>query len=163
MASNNQDESAKTIGNRNTDLHYSNTIYGYMLAWYKHTHQPQWVYPFLNDGVTLTGHANAYTLGNKVEIIPAATFSNWFDIHWIIIEEVSVNDVYCLELYSGEIGSEELICQQKVVKNTTAGTGAISIPTQIPKQSPSSRISAAVASKTGGGDTIIISLAGHEY
>lgn len=163
MASNNQDESAKTIGNRSTDLHYSDTLYGYLLAWYKHVHMPQWVYPFLDDGVTLTADNTAYTLGAKVEIIPANTITKWFDIHWVIIEEVSANDRYCIELYSGEIGSEVLIAQLKAIKNTTAGSGVISIPVQIPKQEANTRISGAAASKSGGGDEITISLAGHEY
>jgi len=163
MASNNQDESAKTIGNRSTDLHYTDTLYGYLLAWYKHVHMPQWVYPFLADGVTLTADNTAYTLGSKVEVIPASTITDWFDIHWVIIEEVSANDRYCIELYSGEVGSEVLIAQLKVIKNTTAGSGVISIPVQVPKAQPNTRISAAAASKSGGGDTITISLAGHEY
>jgi hypothetical protein len=102
MASNNQDESSKTIGNRNTDLHYSDTLYGYALSGYKHVHMPQWVYPFLDDGVTLTA-------------------------------------------------------------DTTAGSGVISMPIQIPRQLPNTRISGAAASKSGGGDTITISLVGHEY
>lgn len=158
-----QNELSKTIGDRETDLHYSNTLYGYLLAWYKHVHMPQWVYPFLDDGVILTGHNDAWTLGSKVEIIPASTITNWFDIHWVIIEAVSANDVYSIELYSGEVASEVTIGQLKIVKNTTAGSGAISIPIQVPKQEANARISAACASKSGGADTVTISLAGHEY
>jgi len=163
MASNNQDESSKTIGNRNTDLHYSDTLYGYALSGYKHVHMPQWAYPFLDDGVTLTADNTAYTLGAKSEIIPANKITEWFDIHWIIIEDVSANDRYCIELYSGEIGLEETIAQLKTVKNTTAGSGVISMPIQIPRQLPNTRISGAAASKSGGGDTITISLVEHEY
>lgn len=163
MASNNQDESAKTIGNRSTDLHYSDTLYGYLLSWYKHVHMPQWVYPFLADGATLTGDSSAYTLGSKVEIIPASTITKWFDIHWVIVEAVSANDVYCIELYSGEVASEVLIAQLKTVKSTTAGSGVVSMPIQIPRQAANTRISGACGSKSGGGDTITISLAGHEY
>lgn len=158
-----QNEMSKTVGDREADFHYSDTLYGYLLAWYKHVHMPQWVYPFLADGITLTGDSSAWVLGSKVEIIPASTITNWFDVHWVIIEGVSANDVYAIELYSGEVGSEETIAQLKIVKNTTAGSGAISIPVQIPKQAANTRISGACASKGGSSDTVTISLAGHEY
>ena len=163
MASNNQDESAKTIGNKETDSYSDDNIYGISKMLKLHVHMPQLIYPFLSDGVTLTGDSSSYTLGSKVEVIPADTITDEFDLHWVIIEDVSANDVYCIEIYSGEIGSEVLIGRAKVVKSTTAGSGAISIPIQTPMVAANTRISAAAASKTGGGDTITISLGYHEY
>ena len=163
MASNNQDESAKTIGNKSTDTHISDNIYGYSKAQYYHVHSKMLIYPFLSNGVTATGHADSFTLGSKVEVIPANTIDDYFDIHWIILESVSANDLYCIELYSGEVGEEELISQQKFVKNTTAGSGMISIPVQIPKQSPNVRISSSVASENGTSETVTFSLGYHKY
>lgn len=163
MSSNIQNEQSKTIGNRETDTHLEDTIYGKAITTYEHQHAQAKLYPSLQDGVILTGHANAWTLGTITEIVPASTITEYFDIHWIIIESVSANDIYEIVLYQGAGGSEVEIGRVKFVKNTTAGSGVVSIPFQMIIVDPNTRISGAVASKTGGGDTVTISLGYHEY
>lgn len=163
MTLNLQDESSKSIGDRTIDTYQSNTIYGKSISLEKHIHSAMKVYPTLADGVTITGAVAAWTLGTIVEIVPASTITDNFDIHWLIIEEVSANDRYEIVLYSGGAGSEVEIGRQKTVRNTTAGNGVISIPFQTEIIAANSRISAAIASKSGGSDTMDISIGYHEY
>lgn len=163
MASNVQDESSKTIGNKETDTYSSDTIYGKAKAMSLHTHSQCKVYPTLANGVTVTGHADAWTLGSKIEIVPASTITDHFDIHWIIIEAVSANDTYELVLYKGAISSEIEIGRIRFIKSTTAGAGVVSVPFQMEIVDGDTRISASLASSGGGSDTATISLGYHEY
>lgn len=153
----------KTIGNKNTDNYNSDSIYGKVTALEEHIHNSSNVYPTLADGVVITADASAWTLGSITEIIPASTITDYFDLHWLVVEAVSANDIYELVLYSGPALSETEIARVKFVKNTTAGSGAISIPVQTAIISSNSRISAALASKSGGSDTATVSLGYHIY
>lgn len=162
MASNNQDESAKTIGNIQTDDYTNNNIYGILDMLKRHVHSVTKVYPSLANNVTLTGGAGAWQLGNFAEIIPSSTITDWFDIHWVVVVDPSVTDNYQVELYQGELGSEELICQMKVSRDTNQGT-TTSVPVMTPLIPPNTRISGKVASGLGGNDTLDIAVLYHEY
>jgi hypothetical protein len=70
-----------------------------------HFHKPVKVYPTLADGITVTGAAGAWTLGSIVEIIPAATVGDPFDVHFVNIESASATDTYEIVLYQGGAGS----------------------------------------------------------
>lgn len=145
-----------------TDSVTDYTLLGYQNSLYQHVHQPSKCYPDLADGITITAGTAAWTLGSFTEIIPENTITTAFDIHWIEIEGVSAVDTYQLKLYSGTSGNEiEIGC----VRFTRASnqTGASNVPVQIPAQSANTRISAKLASKSGGNDTATISLYYHIY
>lgn len=162
MASNNQDESSKTIGNIDTDNYLSNNIYGILENLRKYTQSVNKVYPSLADNVLVTGGTAAWELGSFVEIIPVNTITNYFNIHCMGLTYPSAVDCYQIELYSGGSGDEVLIAQVKVCRDTNQGSVS---PTCIitPIIAPNTRISAKIATKGGGNDTITMALGYHEY
>ena len=111
-------------------------------------------YPTLADGVVLTTAGGAWTLGALVEIVPADTITSEFLIYYVYIETVSKTDVYEVVLYDT---AEAEIGRLRTSRDTLypqAGGLAIST-TVIPANT---KISAKLANKTGGGETMTVSL-----
>lgn len=128
----------------------------------EHIHSAQKVYPTLANGITLTGHNTAWTLGNKTEIIPVNTITSMFDLHWVNIGEASVTDTYEIVFYKGLAGAEIEIGRCRVVRAAAqSGTAPVSLMT--PLIPANTRISAALASASGGGDTLELALFYHTY
>jgi hypothetical protein len=148
------------VGSR-TDNHYVNSLYGRAEALTEHAHSSGKVYPTLDDGVTITGAAEAWTLGNFTEIVPANTITSALDIHYINFEDVSANDVYEIVLYAGALASEVEIGRIRTYK--TPASFAPPSPFQCVIQPANTRISAKLASKSGGSDTATISIQYHTY
>lgn len=159
------------LGNRD-DKSFSNRSFvvsgvgasamGHLKAGYYHVHSPAKVYPPLADAITLTANASGWTYGTKVEIIPASTITVNFDIHWIIVSEISAVDEYELSLYSGEVASEVLIATVAFNRSSTFAQEG-NLPCQIPPQLANKRISAALACKSTNARTCTIKLYYHEY
>ena len=145
-----------------TDFASNKSLLGYQNTLYQHVHQPAKVYPTLAAGVTATADNAAWTLGAKAEISPVNTINTSFDIHWINVEAASANDTYEIVLYKGGAGAEVEIGRVRTYKTSTI-SGANSVPIQIPAQDANARISAAIASSSGGGDTLTLSLMYHIY
>jgi hypothetical protein len=137
------------------------SLVGHSKAGYYHIHSPAKVYPSLADSINVVASATAWTLGTKVVIIPINTMPNYFDIHWIIVHSISAVDEYELVLYS-DSGSGDVEIGRVVFVKTAAQAQEGNLPIQIPPQRPNSKISAALASKSGG-DTVSIKLYYHEY
>lgn len=152
-----QKETLELIGEV-ADVPFEDSIFGNLNALYRHIHSPANVYPTLADGKTVTGAAGAWTLGTVVELIPAGAIAVAFDIHYLNIEVASATDVYEIVLYneSGEIG------RVRTTKQTNQ-SGANNVPIQIPPQAAGEQIRIAVASKTGGGDSLTLSVFYHTY
>lgn len=146
----------------NTDFASHKTVLGYDNSLYQHIHNQSYCYPTLADGVVVPGGAGAWQLGNFVEIIPASTITSEFDIHWINFENASATDVYEFVLYKGALGAEVEIGRIRTSRDT-AQSGTAKVPIQIPAQTANTRISAKVASKSGGGDTVTVSVYYHIY
>lgn len=128
----------------------------------QHLHNTSLVYPTLANGVTVSAPDTAWTLGNPVEIIPANTIINAFDIHFIEVEACSAADVYEIVLYSGENIALIEIGRARTAKQTT-NAGATSVPICCQIQPANTRIAAKLACKTAL-RTLTISLAYHiEY
>jgi len=138
------------------------SLLGYQNSLYQHVHQQARVYPTLADGIVVTGGVAAWTLGNFVEIIPANQITTAFDIHYVVVEGASVTDIFEFVLYSGLGGSEVEIGRIRIDRES-AQSGASNAPIQIPAQLANTRISAKVASKSGGNDTVTISIYYHIY
>jgi len=138
----------------------SPSVVGHLKAGYYHIHSSAKVYPSLADSIVLTAGA-AWTLGNKVEIIPAAgagSMTKWFDIHWVVVHSISAVDEYELVLWANDTTEIARICFVKTAAQSQEGN----LPIQIPPQAPGTKISANIASKSGG-DTVSIKLYYHEY
>lgn len=123
----------------------------------KHLHSSAKCHPSLGAGIVVAGGAGIWQLGNSVEIIPVNTITSAFDIHWITFEAVSANETYELVLYTGDVGSEVEIGRVRAF-----ASALLNLPIQMPIQPPNARISAKLASASGG-DSATISIQYHTY
>lgn len=152
---------ADVVGNK-SDTHNGDSLYAKAETVEDHIHSVSKVYPTLADGVTLTcvNDASTWTLGSLVEVIPASTIASDFDVHHLMVESISANNVYEIVLYAGASDTE--IGRVRCVKNAVQ-SGTLNLPMQTPIIAANSRIRAAVASATNDGETIAISLKYHTY
>lgn len=148
------------LGNK-TDTHDGDSTYAMLHTLDEHTHKEQKVYPELADPITLTSAGGAWNLGTIVEIVPVNTITEDFDIHYIAFSSASATDDYEVKLYSGLGGSEVEIAATKTYKQAVQAGSAPS-PITTPIQPANTRISAALATGTGG-DTIDMAIFYHEY
>jgi hypothetical protein len=145
-----------------TDFAAHATVLGYQNSLYQHAHQQARCYPTLADGVTINGGAGAWQLtATPTEIIPANAITSSFDVHYVVVEGASATDIYELVLYKGAAGQEIEIGRVRTDRES-ATSGASNVPIQIPAQDANTRISGAVASKSGG-DNMTVSLYYHLY
>ena len=128
-----------------------------------HLHKPTLTYPLLAGSVQLVKDGGAWAaLPAPTEVIPAATVSDIFDIHWISISAISANGEYIIALYSGAGGSEVLIAQVPVTRNAVQSQeGSVQVIT--PRMAAGTRISAALSSGNAVADTVNIKVSYHEY
>jgi hypothetical protein len=152
---------ADVVGNK-TDTHDGDSLYALAHTNEEHNHAAGKVYPTLADGVVLTAvtDASTWTLGSLVEVVPASTITDDFDIHHVLVEAISANSVYEIVLYAGASDTE--IGRMRVVRSTVQ-SGTLNVPIQTPLVEANSRIRAAVASAGNNGETVTISLKYHLY
>jgi hypothetical protein len=151
---------SNNIGEKTHDAS-DKTIMGYVNSLYQHIHNQAKCYPTLANGVIVTGGAGAWALGNFVEVIPANAITSMYDIHFVVFEGASATDIYELVLYRGAIGSEVEIGRIRADREN-AQSGVSNSPIQIPALAANTRVSAKVASKSGG-DNVTISIYYHTY
>ena len=126
----------------------------------EHIHSVSKVYPTLTSGVTVNGGAGAWVLGNAVEIVPINTITDEYDIHYINVASVSVNDTYELILFT------DAACTIEVGRvrftRTAVQSSTSSSPMMTPVIAANSGIWAKVASASGS-DNAVISIFYHTY
>lgn len=88
------------IGNRNDGLGAS-TMFAYQHDNWEALHHEQEVYPTLADAILVTAHADAWKLGDYVEIAPVDAITHEFHIHHLHIHAPSADGEYELVLYAG--------------------------------------------------------------
>lgn len=151
----------KVLGFVNSS-YLNNNIWGYSQRNEKHSHSIGYCYPNLATGILVTCGSGAWQLGNFIEIIPANTIDDYFDIHWLHGYSASVTDSYQINLYQGIEGNETLISEVPFIREATqAGVSPNKIIT--PLLQPNTRITAKGASLSGGNDTIRVKLQYHKY
>jgi hypothetical protein len=154
------------IGNK-TDTPSGNSVIAYLKSLAadmhileEHIHSVSKVYPTLAAGVTVTGGVGAWVLGNATEIVPINTITDTYDIHYINVASVSVNDTYELVLFS------DAACTVEVGRvrftRTAVQASTSSTPMMTPVIAANSGIWAKVASASGS-NNIVISLFYHTY
>ena len=125
-----------------------------------HIHSVSKVYPTLAAGVTVISGAGAWQLGNAVVIVPINTITDDYDIHYINVASVSVNDTFELVLFT------DAACTVEVGRvrftRTSVQSGTSSTPMMTPLISANSGIWAKIASASGN-DNAVISLFYHTY
>jgi len=149
------------VGNK-SDTHAGDSLYSKVMRAEQHIHSASKVYPTLADGVTITSVSGAgtWTLGTVVQVVPASTITNDFDVHYVSIESISANGVFELVLYYGAGDTEA--GRVRFTKNA-AQDSVLNIPIQTVIIPADSRVRAALASIDDGGQTADISLFYHEY
>jgi hypothetical protein len=158
---------ADVVGNK-TDTNImgpgNNSLYqlaGYM--GYYHVHSPAQCYPVLANPVTVTAAATAWTgFGAWVEVVPASTITDPFDIHWVHTGEISAQGNYVLELGSGGAGAETTIAQIAFSRDSNQVQTA-SQPIQIAPVAANTRIAARLASNNAVADTVDVKIYYHVY
>ena len=143
----------------------ANTIIGHLNTMYYHVHGATFIYPNVGtDPITLTSSAAAYsTDGAKVEIIPANSITEDFDIHWVVISDISANLFGYIKLFTGAPGEEVEIGAPEPVSRTDNFSAEHSQYTQIPQVPKNTRISAQFIDSTTQSRTVKIWLKGHVY
>jgi hypothetical protein len=150
---------ADVVGNK-LDTHDGNSIYSLLHTNDEHIHKEARVYPTLASGVVVTGAAGAWTLGSFVEVIPASTITDDFDLHFINVEDVSATDTYEIVFYA--VTTE--ICRVRFSADIGVFGGALpALPTLTPLIDANTQIQAKIASAAGGSETATISLSYHTY
>ncbi len=145
----------------NDDGPDGNTLFGRLQQIIEHIHTAQSVYPIGADGVTLTTAAGDWALGTIIEIVPINTITSEFDIHEVLVEDVSTQDkTYELILYYGE---SDIECGRTrfAASSTKGGVPAVAMQTGI--LPANSKIRAQLAIQDGGGKTAKVSVRYHEY
>ena len=138
------------------------TVVGHLKAGYYHVHSKARVYPVLADAVTITASAAGWTYGNKIQIIPADTITTKFDIHWVLISDISAVDQYELSLYSGAENQEELIATIAFTRSSNFAQEG-NLPIQVAPVPANTRVTAALACKSTNARTCGVKLYYHTY
>lgn len=149
------------VGNK-TDTHDGDSLAAGLHTLKEHIHKPSKVYPTLADGVTLTATSGAgtWTPGTITQIVPASTITDDFDIHFVIIEDISANGVFELIMYAGdpdvEVGRTRFVRSSNFVET-------LAIPVQTPIIAANSRIRGQIATNDDAGQTATLSVEYHLY
>jgi hypothetical protein len=150
----------EVIGNRDDDVE-TTTLAGRAHSGEEHIHSASKVYPTLADAPTVTAEAADWGVGGAlVEIIPADTITNKFDLHYVNIEEVSATRSYELILYYGAGDTE---CGRIRFTKSAGLDPVLDKAIQTPIIPANSRVRARLASGGVVADTVDVSLHYHEY
>jgi len=154
------------IGNK-TDTTAGNSLVGLLKSVVadlhiveEHFHGVAKVYPTLAAGVTVNTGVGAWALGNATAVVPINTITDEYDIHYINVASVSVNDTYELVLFTDAACTVEvgrIRFTRTAVQSSTSST-----PFMTPLIAANSGIWAKVASATGN-DNVVISIFYHVY
>ena len=125
----------------------------------EHLHSISKVYPSLQAGVDVLS-GGVWTLGNFVELIPINTITTDFDIHFLIIEDVTDDEMYELVLYNVE--TEISRVRFSSVAAVANRVNVSPIPTLMKIQAKNSQIQVKLAS-SGDAETATISVFYHVY
>jgi len=156
------------IGNRSdSTIRAPGNVSLYQLAGYMayyHIHSPSICYPRDAGSVTLTAvnDGSTWSEGTKVEIVAANTITDAFDIHFVLLGEISTNSEYVVKLYKGDAGSEVFWGECAFIRDTNQVRGA-QIPVQGPPISANTRVSASLLSAANNGETVDIKIYTHTY
>ncbi len=149
------------IGNK-SDTHGGDSLYALSHTLEEHAHKEQRVYPELANPITLTKAAGAWAAyPAPIEIVPASTITESFDVHFVTISNISANGNYNLNLYSGGGGSEVFI--GAVTFTRTANKDQAALVIQTPIIPPNTRISGALSSSNAAADTADVKIEYHTY
>jgi len=136
----------------------------YLLAGFiadHHIHSPSIVYPRDAGPVNITAGVGAWTEGSKVQVIPVDTIAEPYDVHHILLGNISANDDYVLKIYKGAPASEIFVAETAFTRDTNQVRGS-SVPIQCPVLPLGTRLSATLMSGSGSNNVDVKAYI-HEY
>ena len=148
-----------------TDIYSVNeSLFGFQNAFYKHIHNPGFVYPADGTNINVVTSATEKTFGSFVELVPANTITVAFDTHWANIAEISANGTYVVEfwLVDEELAPVKYLTAFSITRGdnfTKLGEAFI----QVPVIHANSRIAARALKGTAGAGTISLNIHYHTY
>jgi hypothetical protein len=148
------------IGARDDGVN-TDTLAGRLHSSEEHMHSASKCYPTLADAPVVTAEAADWGVGGAlVQIIPASTIGNKFDIHYINVESVSAARSYEMILYYGAGDTE---CGRIRFTKSAGLDPVLDKAIQTPIIPANSRVQARLASGGVVADTVSITLHYHEY
>jgi hypothetical protein len=126
----------------------------------EHFHSAQKVYPTGTGGVTVTGAAGAWTLGDFAEVVPVSTITEDFDLHWVNVEAISASGIYEIVFYQA---TTEIARKRFPVLGTPANLIMPPLRLQTVIIPANAQIQAKIMNAAGGGESATISLDYHLY
>jgi len=125
----------------------------------EHAHGQAKVYPTLAAGLDVLSGA-VWTLGDFVELIPINTIDVDFDIHWMVLENVTDDETYELVFYNVETEMSRI----RFSADNAAGNRITMspVPVMMGIQKANSQIQVKLAS-SGDAETATISITYHTY
>jgi hypothetical protein len=110
-------------------------------------HGEGFIYPDLAAPVTVTSHADAYTLGSFVEIVPVNAIDGTFHIHHVHLSSPDANGQYVLVLYNGTTELCRISVSRTDKKDDVEG-----LDVRMPHCAPNSQIQAKLASSNAASE-----------
>ena len=159
------DAISDVIGNKDDNslsLPGNDSLYGIAAFMaYHHVHDPSLVYPRDANPVNVVAGVGAWTEGAKTEIIAAGVKAYFFDLHFIILGNISESDDYVLKIYTGDAGSEIFWGECAFTRDTNQVRGS-QIPIQGSPIPANIRVSATLLSGIGS-NNVDVKIYVHEY
>lgn len=129
-----------------------------------HIHGVQYAYPNLATAVSITStnDVTTWTPGADTQVIPAATVTSPFDIHYISIGSVPTNGSYQLDLYQGADGAGTKICSVTFSRVDNFNK-SFPLPVITPIMAANTRVYGKLADSADDGITVTFKVWYHTY
>jgi hypothetical protein len=135
------------IGNRNDDETTGKSLYALVSDMIGDWHGEGYIYPDLAAPVTVTSHADAYTLGGFAEIVPANAIDGVFHIHHLHLSSPDANGQYVLVFYNGTTELARISVSRTDKKDDVEG-----LDVRMPHCAANSQIQAKLASSNAASE-----------
>jgi len=126
---------------------------------YYHVHAPSLCYPSDASPVQIVAGAGAWTEGTAQQIIAANAVTKIFDIHHVILGDISANDDYVIKIY---YGATDIFWGEAAFTRDTNQVRGSQVPIQGRPVPANSRIKASLLSGSGS-NNVEIKLYVHTY
>lgn len=136
-----------------------NTIMAHLNTSYKHVHGTPFIFPNLAAAVSLTKSTTEWLEGTAGILIAANAATDNFDIHYAVINDISANGQYQLNLYA----NDTTLIGGIVFSRSANFSQEVHLPVQIPQQLKGTKITGKLAGSGTGGSTCGVKLVGHYY
>lgn len=141
----------------------SESVIAYLQTQYYHVHGATFLYPNKSNPITLTSAAPVWGTGGAItEVIPANTITKDFDLHYLVISNISADLFGVVDIYVGSAGNEIFLASCAVTRTANFSRENY-LPIQVQQIIANSRISCKFSDSTALSRTVGVKFAGHVY